>query len=154
MIFWRHYLIMFGGFHDTSSITKYHNDLWIFDTIEEKWTEIKHVTSRSPEPRSGFTLLPSNDGAVLLGGYAKVKGPAGKLRGIIYNDIWALKMNVDFSQIRWERRRKAPFAPSARCGVSMAPHKGRGILFGGVFDQEESEEDLSSIFYNDLYCHS
>lgn len=33
----------------------------------------------------------------------------------------------------------------------MAPHKGRGILFGGVFDQEESEEDLSSIFYNDLY---
>jgi hypothetical protein len=33
----------------------------------------------------------------------------------------------------------------------MTPHKGRGILFGGVFDQEESEEDLSSIFYNDLF---
>jgi hypothetical protein len=33
----------------------------------------------------------------------------------------------------------------------MAPHKGRGIMFGGVFDKEESEEDLSSIFYNDLY---
>jgi hypothetical protein len=33
----------------------------------------------------------------------------------------------------------------------MAPHKGRGILFGGVYDQDESEEDLSSIFYNDLY---
>ena len=32
----------------------------------------------------------------------------------------------------------------------MAPHKGRGILFGGVFDQDESEEDLSSVFYNDL----
>jgi len=38
----------------------------------------------------------------------------------------------------------------------MAPHKGRGILFGGVFDQEESEEDLSSIFYHDLsiLCNS
>lgn len=36
----------------------------------------------------------------------------------------------------------------------MAPHKGRGILFGGVFDQEESEEDLSSIFYNDLLSPS
>ena len=36
----------------------------------------------------------------------------------------------------------------------MAPHKGRGILFGGVFDQEESEEDLSSIFYNDLYIQA
>ena len=33
----------------------------------------------------------------------------------------------------------------------MAPHKGRGILFGGVFDQEESEEDLSSVFYNNLF---
>jgi hypothetical protein len=33
----------------------------------------------------------------------------------------------------------------------MAAHRGRGILFGGVFDQDESEEDLSSIFYNDLY---
>lgn len=74
-------------------------------------------------------------------------------------------MNVDPSSIRWERRRKAPFAPSyhditektngrPRCGVTMAPHKGRGILFGGVFDQEESEEDLSSIFYNDLYTFS
>src|SRR5579859_6765781 len=35
----------------------------------------------------------------------------------------------------------------------MAPHKGRGIMFGGVCDQEESEEDLTSIFYNDLYAY-
>ena len=27
-------------------------------------------------------------------------------------DIWVVKMSVDMSQIRWERRRKAPFAPS------------------------------------------
>jgi len=36
----------------------------------------------------------------------------------------------------------------------MAPHKGRGILFGGVFDQEESEEDISSTFYNNLYSQA
>jgi hypothetical protein len=32
----------------------------------------------------------------------------------------------------------------------MALHKGRGILFGGVFDQAENEEDISSVFYNEL----
>ena len=87
MIFWRQYLLLFGGFHDTSSITKYHNDLWVFDTVEEKWKEIKPVGGRSPEPRSGFTFLPSVEGGVVIGGYAKVKGSAGKLKGMIYNGI-------------------------------------------------------------------
>ena len=88
MIFWRHFLLLFGGFHDTSSVTKYHNDLWAFDSVEEKWTEIKTPgTARGPEPRSGFTFLPSQEGAVLIGGYAKVKGPAGKMRGVIFNGM-------------------------------------------------------------------
>ena len=85
MIFWRHFLVLFGGFHDTSSTTKYHNDLWVFDTVEEKWREVKLPDGRTPEPRSGFTFLPSMDGGVLIGGYAKMKGPQGKLRGVIYN---------------------------------------------------------------------
>lgn len=89
MIFWRHFLILFGGFHDTSSITKYHNDLWVFDTVEEKWTEIK--SGRAPEARSGFTFLTSSEGGVVIGGYAKVKGNNGKLRGVIYNGITRCK---------------------------------------------------------------
>jgi Galactose oxidase, central domain len=87
LIFWRHYLLLFGGFHDTSSVTKYHNDLWVFDSTEEKWTEIKPVGGRSPEPRSGFSFLPSMDGGVIIGGYAKIKGPTGKLRGMTYNGL-------------------------------------------------------------------
>ena len=83
-------MVLFGGFHDTSSVTKYHNDLWVFDSVEEKWTEIK---GKGPEPRSGFTFLPSMDGGVVIGGYAKVKGTAGKLRGTIYNGIyWRTKL--------------------------------------------------------------
>jgi hypothetical protein len=87
MVFWRHFLLLFGGFHDTSSITKYHNDLWVFDSVEEKWREIKLLGGKGPEPRSGFTFLPSMDGAVIVGGYAKVKGSNGKLKGVIYNGI-------------------------------------------------------------------
>lgn len=80
--------------------------------MEEKWTEIKTIGGRGPEPRSGFTFLPSMDGGIIIGGYSKIKGNAGKLRGIIYNDIWVIKMSVDPTQIRWEPRRKAPFSPS------------------------------------------
>lgn len=92
MIFWRRYLVLFGGFHDTSSITKYHNDLWVFDSVEEKWTEIKPIGGRAPEPRSGFSFLSSMDGGVLIGGYTKVKGPGAKIRGVVFNG------NQDFGQ--------------------------------------------------------
>ena len=33
----------------------------------------------------------------------------------------------------------------------MAYHKGRGILFGGVHDVEESEEGIDSEFFSDLF---
>lgn len=33
----------------------------------------------------------------------------------------------------------------------MAHHKGRGIIFGGVHDVEESEEGIDSEFFNELY---
>lgn len=33
----------------------------------------------------------------------------------------------------------------------MAYHKGRGLLFGGVYDVEQSEEGIDSEFFNQLY---
>lgn len=42
--------------------------------------------------------------------------------------------------------KKAPYAPSSRVGCSMTNHKGRGILFGGVYDEEETEDGLKSTF--------
>jgi hypothetical protein len=32
----------------------------------------------------------------------------------------------------------------------MAVYKNRGILFGGVFDEDVSEEKFESTFYNEL----
>jgi hypothetical protein len=36
----------------------------------------------------------------------------------------------------------------------MAHHKGRGILFGGVHDVEESEEGIDSEFFNQLFAYN
>lgn len=29
-----------------------------------------------------------------------------------------------------------------------------GVMFGGVFDEEKDEEDMESIFYNDMWVSS
>lgn len=42
--------------------------------------------------------------------------------------------------------------PTPRCGFSLAvAPSNKAYLFGGVWDVEENEEELSGTFYNDLY---
>lgn len=56
-------------------------------------------------------------------------------------------------EIKWEKRKKIGYAPStARSGCSMAlwAAKAQGVLFGGVSDTDKDEEQLDSVFYNDM----
>jgi len=57
--------------------------------------------------------------------------------------------------LKWERRKRpsTTYAPSLRSGCTMTlwPAKSTGILFGGVTDDDTSEETLESVFWNDLY---
>ncbi|KAF8811712.1 hypothetical protein BYT27DRAFT_6438938 [Phlegmacium glaucopus] len=41
MAFWKHYLVLFGGFYDPGVTTRYLNDLWLFDTQECKWNQVE-----------------------------------------------------------------------------------------------------------------
>jgi N-acetylneuraminic acid mutarotase len=152
---WKNYFILSGGFRDLGGSTTYLNDLWVFDITTYKWKQIEFPQNHTvPDARSGHSFLPHADGAVLWGGYCKVKAGKGLQKGKILSDCWLLKMKSDLSAIRWERRRKQGFQPSARVGCSMVHHKGRGVLFGGVYDFEETEESLDSQFFNDLYTYS
>ncbi|KAK4695782.1 hypothetical protein P7C71_g2039, partial [Lecanoromycetidae sp. Uapishka_2] len=55
--------------------------------------------------------------------------------------------------VRWERRKKPVNSPNPpRAGVTQAYHKGRGIMFGGVHDVEESEEGIESEFFDQLFA--
>ncbi|KAJ9116351.1 hypothetical protein QFC22_004792 [Naganishia vaughanmartiniae] len=64
-------------------------------------------------------------------------------------------MDLDLTKLKWEKRKKGGLAPSLRSGTSMTywSAKGLGVLFGGVLDHE-NDEDLSSVFYNDLYTYN
>ncbi|KAI0717154.1 hypothetical protein C8Q76DRAFT_616487 [Earliella scabrosa] len=65
------------------------------------------------------------------------------------------KSAADPLTLKWERRKKSStaYAPSLRSGCTMAlwSAKNMGVLFGGVTDEDTSEETMESVFHNDLY---
>ncbi|UCS18768.1 uncharacterized protein HLK63_A00913 [Nakaseomyces glabratus] len=152
---WKNFFILHGGFRDLGTSTTYLSDCWLFDITTYKWKQVEFPSNHQvPDARSGHSFIPTAEGAILWGGYCKVKAnKKGYQKGKILSDCWYLKMKSDISGIRWERRRKQGFQPSPRVGCSMAYHKGRGILFGGVYDFEETEESLESNFFNDLFSY-
>jgi N-acetylneuraminic acid mutarotase len=182
MVGFKQYVILFGGFQDTSATTKYLNDLWIYDCTTFAWHTPKLQSARAvPDARSSFTFLPHEQGAVIYGGYSRVKTTAGAnkqqqqargkkggggggsrvvLKPKVHEDTWFLRITPPASDaaagtlptVSWERRKKPANPPNPpRAGATMAFHKGRGILFGGVHDVEESEEGIDSEFFNQLF---
>ncbi len=184
MVSFKQYIILFGGFQDTSATTKYLNDLWIYDCVNFTWHTPKLQAARAmPDARSSFTLLPHDQGAVIYGGYSRVKaatggkqqqqqakgkkasgggGPASRmvLKPKVHDDSWFLRItpppadqpSTNPPTVSWEKRKKPANAPNpSRAGATMAFHKGRGVLFGGVHDVEESEEGIDSEFFNQMF---
>ncbi|KAK2750584.1 hypothetical protein FQN57_002655 [Myotisia sp. PD_48] len=161
-------------FGDTSQQTKYLQDLWIYDCQKYSWyNPTPPPASQKPDARSSFTLVPHDSGAVLYGGYSRVKTAAttGKgqkggshrlvLKPMVHQDTWFLRVTPPAADapttaaptVRWEKRKRPVNAPNpARAGVTMAYHKGRGILFGGVHDVEATEEGIESEFFDALYA--
>jgi N-acetylneuraminic acid mutarotase len=176
MTYYKNYIILFGGFQDTSQQTKYLQDIWLYDTSNFLWhNPVLPPATQKPDARSSFTFLPHDSGAVLFGGYSRTKAvvPGGKhpkgaavktksaaLKPKVHDDTWFLRivppapeaLETTPPTIRWEKRKKPANSPNpARAGATMAFHKGRGMMFGGVHDVEESEEGIDSEFFDTLY---
>lgn len=176
MTYFKQYIILFGGFQDTANSTKYLADLWLYDTVNFVWfSPALPPAQLKPDARSSFTLLPHEQGAVLFGGYSRVKattaankgGKAGAqgtrniLKPMVHQDCFFLRVVPPAADapantpptVRWERRKKPANVPEPkRAGATMAYHKGRGVMFGGVHDVEESEEGMDSEFFNGLFA--
>lgn len=174
MTYFKHYIILFGGFQDTSQQTRYLQDLWIYDCHDFTWfNPILPPATQKPDPRSSFSLHPHDAGAALYGGYSRAKttvaaakqtkgggqGTRSVLKPVVHQDTWFLRITLPPSEapactppgVRWERRKKPVNSPNpARAGATQAYHKGRGIAFGGVHDVEESEEGIDSEFFDTL----
>ncbi|KAK3394718.1 hypothetical protein B0H63DRAFT_407936 [Podospora didyma] len=175
LTYYKNYIILFGGFQDTANQTKYLADLWLYDTQNFVWhCPTLPPAQLKPDARSSFTFLPHDQGAVLYGGYSRVKATVATskqtrgggsqsqrnvLKPMIHQDCFFLRITQPPAEappntpptVRWEKRKKPANAPvPTRAGATMAYHKGRGIMFGGVHDVEESEEGMESEFFNQL----
>ncbi len=177
MTYFKNYIILFGGFQDTSQQTKYLQDVWIYDCQAFSWhSPSLPPASGKPDARSSMSLLPHDSGAVLFGGYSRVKvseAVSKQTKGsnraalktfykpIVHQDSWLLRIVPPGSdapanalpKVHWERRKKPANPPNPhRAGTTMVYHKGRGLLFGGVYDVEQSEEGIDSEFFNNLFA--
>jgi hypothetical protein len=164
LVAFKQYILLFGGFQDTSATTKYLNDLWIYDCVNFSWHTPKLQAARAvPDARSSFSWQQQQQGK----GKKGVSGGGGgggssrvALKPKVHEDTWFLRIVPPASDapagtlptVSWERRKRPANAPNPpRAGATMAFHKGRGILFGGVHDVEESEEGIDSEFFNQLF---
>ncbi|MCJ1406034.1 hypothetical protein MMC19_000099 [Ptychographa xylographoides] len=176
MTYYKNYIVLFGGFQDTSQQTKYLQDLWLYDCHNFVWHNPSlPASTQKPDARSSFSFLPHELGAVLYGGYSRIKattmagrqtkggnqGTRSILKPMIHQDTWFLRIVQPATEapsgtipiVRWERRKKPANPPNPpRAGATMVYHKGRGILFGGVHDIEESEEAIESEFFDQLFA--
>lgn len=155
MIVWKHYIVIFGGFHDTFRDCKYFNDLYLFNISEEKWESIDLSNISVPSPRSGcgFFIHPTNDLAFVHGGYVRDK----KVSGTELTDMWQLSLRLQPGTAVpvkgvWERISRKGTPPSRRSGASFAVHKSRALVFGGVFDKDTQGLTMDSEFFNELYA--
>lgn len=176
MTYWKNFIVLFGGFQDTSQQTKYLQDTWVYDIRENVWHEFKlQAASQKPDARSSFSWLPHEFGAVMFGGYSRVKASVGgkqqgkgapqrmALKPMIHQDSWFLRLSLPPGDVppgtaptmRWERRKRpANSVAPPRAGITMAYHKARGVFFGGVHDVEASEEGIDSEFFQELFIYN
>jgi N-acetylneuraminic acid mutarotase len=143
-------MILFGGFYDTITETKYFNDLYIFDLDTLKWTKVeKTALGQVPKPRSGFVMTVFENTLILYGGYSKEKVTKyGEAKGVIHTDLWSINLN-NAPNLVWERMKRSGIPPTPRSGMSAILDKRRLLVFGGVFDEEEDIK-MKSNFYNDM----
>ncbi|CAM9106705.1 unnamed protein product, partial [Ectocarpus fasciculatus] len=176
MVLWRGYIVLFGGFYEALREVRWYNDLYIFSFQEERWTNVTYRPhSQTPKARSGFLMSVHalDDVLYVHGGYSREKrtatGPSGQKKkateGVVHQDTWmmnlrpalsagagAAKGRLDASRLTWQKVSKKGTAPPPRCGAVIVPFKNKGIVFGGVMDQEGLGHSMVSTFYNDIYA--
>ncbi|KAL7469925.1 hypothetical protein ACHAXS_010194 [Conticribra weissflogii] len=176
---WRHYMILFGGFHEAlRTETRWFNDIHIFDFQTFTWAELQYgKLARLPPARSacnmGLCTAPT-ESLFIYGGYSKLKNPnlggtgnAGggiKSEGITHVDCWMLPLKSLLNTTgkgggiscaappTWERISRKGEYPSPRAGTSAITHKNKMLVFGGVLDSEGDHHRMESLFYDDLFA--
>lgn len=148
------YVVLFGGFFDAGTQARYLDDLWLFDIKTLSWIKVDWMSEYEGRPaaRSGFSFVPHPEGVLLYGGYTQFKSQKGLMQGQVLNDLWLLRMDPgDMHGIRWKKLKLTPNAPLPRSGSTSLSWNNLMINFGGVIDEEVSDEFLLGTCVSDIY---
>ncbi|KAK0491994.1 galactose oxidase [Armillaria luteobubalina] len=162
-------LFLFGGEFSSLNQTTFHHygDFWCFDITTHSWDRID--TKIRPSARSGHRMAIWKYYIILFGGFYDPGITKYKWRKAEFKDTEprpSVRSGFSFLstpdgivlhdplKLKWERRKRpsTAYAPSLRSGCTMTTWAARstGVLFGGVTDEDTSEETLESVFWNDL----
>nr|XP_045015433.1 kelch domain-containing protein 4 isoform X1 [Jaculus jaculus] len=154
MVAWKRQLILFGGFHESARDYIYYNDVYTFSLDTFSWNKVS-PSGLGPTPRSGCLMSVTPQGSIAIyGGYSKQRIKKDVDRGIQHSDMFLLKPEEGGeAKWMWTRINPSGIKPTARSGfsVAMAPNQ-QILIFGGVCDEEE-EESLEGVFFNDLHFY-
>ncbi|KAI3933445.1 hypothetical protein MKX01_022024 [Papaver californicum] len=140
MVLYKHQIVVFGGFYDTLREVRYFNDLHVFDLDTFKWQEIKpRLGCIWPSARSGFQFFVFQDEICGL----LIQELGNGIR-CLYFEFLLISPSISV------KKSGMPSGPCAR--FTIAVHKKRALLFGGVVDMEvEAGDVMMSLFLNELY---
>ncbi|XP_033210932.1 kelch domain-containing protein 4-like isoform X2 [Belonocnema kinseyi] len=154
MVYMKKQLFIFGGFYDNLREYKYFNDIHVFNISSYTWTELK-ISGNLPAARSGCIVLPTPENKLLVyGGYCKERIRKDFDKGQVHMDMFVLspeKNDLTGTKWKWTSVRQAGIKITPRCSSSaILIQSNLAYMFGGVFDQEDNEEELHGTFFNDL----
>lgn len=105
---WKHFMIIFGGFHEGKDMQQWYNDVTVFNLQTEQWLPIPHskLTTNRPEPRSACNAAVLGDDLVVHGGFSKFvmaksatpnkneeEDPSLPVQEtVVYTDAWVLHL--------------------------------------------------------------
>lgn len=159
MIAMKKQLFVFGGFHDNTRDYKYFNDVHSFNLETYTWTTVNPF-GFGPCPRSGCVFVASDSGrAVVYGGYSKERLKKDVDKGTTHADMFVLALEkkregaVEGDQRwKWQTVKQSGNRPSPRSGMTgVSGPNNKAYLYGGVFDEEDEDEFLEGVFFNELW---
>ncbi|XP_053601872.1 kelch domain-containing protein 4 isoform X2 [Plodia interpunctella] len=141
-------LIVFGGYADDGRECRYFDDLYAFCLDTRSWSKVV-VSGRGPSARSACVLFPvGSDGILVYGGFSRVREGRTE-RTNTHTDLFKLSGRSS-GALAWRSLCGGVRAPAARAGQAAASAHGRGYVFGGVSDVEETEEELRGEMSDEL----
>jgi len=142
MAVWGKTLVLFGGYYSAGELTKYFNDLWLFDLDSGHWERAEFPSGALlPDPRSGCQIAVHEDMLYVFGGFARSRPPEiqkmlqeqrqqkGRRNheeeflleamaeeqesGVYYNDVWRVNLKDVVQSIASRKATEKPADPTA-----------------------------------------